>query len=337
MTQEAIQPAPEPLVSPRYTGWRAYLKLARPTQWSKSVFVLIGPLYGLSQGLAIDWVSVLWAAVAFSLASSGLYVVNDWFDREKDRAHPRKRHRPLASGAVSAFAGLIYAGVLLAMSSAAVLMAGERHAVAAVGVLVAIHVGNVLVYSAYFKHKVIIDVLSLAMGFVLRVLAGCAAAGIEPSTWLLNATLFLSMFLAFGKRLGERRTLGENAQAARAVQLGYSDVLLQMAVVVTGVATLLTYAGYVQSRAADFTVKFGPHLQAGDVPGEPGVESGAGFGLNLLWLTMLPSTLALLRAMVQLERGAYDDPTELAVHDALVRVCAVLFAGLTVLALAFGS
>lgn len=316
---------------PRYTGWRAFVKLARPTQWSKSVFVAVGPLYGWSQGLGIDWVSVAWAVVAFSLASSGLYVVNDWFDREKDRAHPRKRHRPLASGAVSARAGLVYACVLLAGSAAAVLMIERAHTTAAVGVLVGLHVANVLGYSAYFKHKVIVDVLSLAMGFVLRVLAGCAAAEIEPSTWLLNATLFLSMFLAFGKRLGERRTLGADASAARSVQLGYSDNLLQMAVVVTAVATLLTYAGYVQSRAEDFTVRFW------SVDAEMGEVVGAGFGLNLLWLTMLPSTLALLRAMVQLERGTYDDPTELAVHDAVVRVCAVGFAGLTVLAVAFSG
>jgi decaprenyl-phosphate phosphoribosyltransferase len=326
MTQHPDQPVEAPS---RCTGWRAYLKLARPTQWSKSIFVLVGPLYGMTQGEVVDWVSVAWAVVAFSLASSGLYVVNDWFDREKDRVHPRKRHRPLASGAVSARAGLVYAVVLLGLAAGAVAMLIPAwHTLAAVGILVGVHVGNVLVYSAYFKHKVIVDVLSLAMGFVLRVLGGCAAAEIEPSTWLLNATLFLSMFLAFGKRLGERRTLGDDASAARTVQGLYSDALLQMAVVVTAVATLLTYAGYVQSRAEDFTVKFGT---------VPEGAATSGFGLNLLWLTMLPSTLALLRAMVQLERGTYDDPTELAVHDAVVRVCGVLFIMLTVLAVAFSS
>jgi 4-hydroxybenzoate polyprenyltransferase len=332
MTDDARQPDPSLPEPRRYTGVRAYVKLARPTQWSKSVFVVVGPLYGWSQGLVIDWISVLWAVVAFSLASSGLYVINDWFDREKDRVHPRKRHRPLASGSVSPRAGLIYAGVLLGFSAGAVLMLDAWHTTAVVGALTAMHALNVLIYSAYFKNKVILDVLSLAMGFVLRVLAGCAAAEIEPSTWLLNATLFLSMFLAFGKRLGEKRTLGEDASAARSVQLGYSDVLLQMAVVVTAVATLLTYAGYVQSRAGDFTVKFG---SAGEVGPAAEALGGGGFGLNLLWLTVLPSTLALLRAMVQLERGTYDDPTELAVHDAVVRVCAVGFVALTVLAVVF--
>lgn len=332
MTEDARQPEPSVPEPARYTGVRAFVKLARPTQWSKSVFVVVGPLYGWSQGLAIDWADVAWAVVAFSLASSGLYVINDWFDREKDRAHPRKRHRPLASGSVSAKAGLIYAMMLLGAAAGAVFMLDAMHTRVLVGLLTAMHAANVLVYSAYFKHKVIVDVLSLAMGFVLRVLAGCAAAEIEPSTWLLNATLFLSMFLAFGKRLGEKRTLGADASAARSVQLGYSDVLLQMAVVVTAVATLLTYAGYVQSRAADFTVKIG---SVSESAADTLALGGGGFGLNLLWLTVLPSTLAMLRAMVQLERGTYDDPTELAVHDAVVRVCAVGFVALTVLAVVF--
>lgn len=316
----------------KYTGVRAYLKLARPTQWSKSVFVIVGPAYGMSQGLEIGWVSVAWAVVAFSLASSGLYVINDWFDRAKDRAHPRKRHRPLASGAVSARAGLIFACALLGAGAGALFMLERWHTGLIVGCLLAVHIGNVLVYSAYFKNKVIVDVLSLSMGFVLRVLAGCASAEIEPSTWLLNATLFLSMFLAFGKRLGERRTLGDDASAARSVQENYSDALLQMAVVVTAVATLLTYAGYVQSREVDYMV------QVGGAVTESAVGAGVGgFGFNLLWLTMLPATLALLRAMVQLERGTYDDPTEFAIHDAVARVCGMLFIGLTVLAMAFSS
>jgi len=323
MTDPATQ---SDIETPRYTGVRAFVKLARPTQWSKSMFVVVGPAYGWAQGERFEWWGVVWAAVAFSLASSGLYVINDWFDRERDRVHPRKRHRPLASGTVSARAGLIFAVVLLLMSLVAVALLHTWHTRILVGVLVGMHMGNVLTYSAYFKRKVIVDVLSLSMGFVLRVMAGCAAVEIEASSWLLNATLFLSMFLAFGKRLGERRTLGEHASAARTVQQGYSDVLLEMAVVVTAVATLLTYAGYVQSRAEDYTVRFASVADT---------ALGEGFGFNLLWLTMLPSTLAVLRTMVQLDRGAYDDPTELALRDAVVRVCAVAFAGLTVLTIAF--
>ncbi|MBL8759458.1 MAG: hypothetical protein JNK35_13635, partial [Phycisphaerae bacterium] len=144
-------------------------------------------------------------------------------------------------------------------------------------------------------------------GFVLRVLAGCAAVLVVPSTWLLNVTFFIAMFLAFGKRLGERRTMGDDAAAARLVQAKYTDELLRMVVVVTGVATLLTYAGYIQSQEFGFTR-----------------------GFNLLWLTMLPATYGLLRCIVLLERGDYDDPTELAAKDRAFQVAVVVFVGLTV-------
>ena len=305
------------------------VRLARPAQWSKSVFVVVGPVYWLLDHRPEDpWgfaLHVLAAAGAFALASSGCYVFNDLADAEEDRNHPRKMHRPIASGVVPARVARVY-GIALFLAAAVLVALVGRGTWVPAALILGIYVANVMAYSAGLKRLGIADVMSLSMGFVLRVLGGCAAIGIAPTTWLLNATLFLSMFLAFGKRLGERRTLGAGAASARSVQGLYSDPLLQMAVVVTAVATLVTYAGYVQSRAEDFTVHFSPALE--------GVE-GLGFGLNLLWLTILPSTLALLRAMVQLERGTYDDPTELAVHDAVVRVCAVAFVGLTVLAVAF--
>jgi 4-hydroxybenzoate polyprenyltransferase len=160
---------------------------------------------------------------------------------------------------------------------------------------------------------VIADVVCLSLGFVLRVFGGCAAVGIAPTTWLLNCTLFFAMFLAFGKRLGERRTLGADAAAARTVQAGYTDDLLRMAVVVTGVATLVIYAAYVQSREAwvkDLLARaIHPH--------------GAWF--NVLWLTMLPATYALLRSIVLLERGRFDDPTELAVKDRATQLAGFVF------------
>lgn len=186
-------------------------------------------------------------------------------------------------------------------------------------ILLALYVVNVTAYSLRLKHIVIADVMSLSLGFVLRMLAGCAAIGIGPTTWLLNVTLFLSMFLSFGKRLGERRTMGADAAAARGVQAAYTDELLRMAVVVTAVATLVTYAGYVQSR----------ELAVRHVLWQPAGE------FNLLWLTTLPATYALLRAIVLLERGRYDDPTELFARDFPMQLAALGFAGLTVMALAW--
>lgn len=311
--------AARPPDRPRRSLPRALLKLARPTQWSKSVFVFIGPLYGLAalKGTMTREHALGAAAVAaamFALVSSACYILNDLVDVEKDRAHPRKRWRPLACGEVSKSQAVTFAIALVA-GAAALLFALDEPVRVWVALCVAIYALNVILYSYYLKGVVMADVLCLAMGFVLRVFGGCAAVGIAPSTWLLNSTLFLAMFLSFGKRLGERRTMGsaQGAASVRAVQQFYTDEMLRMVVVVTAVATLITYAGYVQSQEKLYTLG----------------------GLNLLWLTMLPAVFALLRCIVLLERGDYDDPTELAVHDRSFQAAAFVFGAITLALLYF--
>lgn len=290
-------------------GMGRFVRLARPTQWSKGVFVLIGPLYGWADGQEVPWLSVLLAFVAFGLVSSAGYVVNDLRDREQDRLHPRKKDRPIASGAVSPGEAVVYAAVLYGATlvcSLGVLMLAPGWAGIWMAAAVVLYALNVAAYTAKLKHIVLMDVMSLSSGFVLRVLGGCAAAAVAPSTWLLTSTLFISMFLAFGKRLGERRTLGDGASSARRVLDGYTDDMLRMVVVATAVGTLLTYAGYVQDRAEEYTL-----------------------GFNLLWLTVLPATFGLFRCMVLVERGDYDDPTELATRDGAFQAAVVLFGLMT--------
>lgn len=297
----------------------ALLRLARPKQWAKGVFVLVGPAYGVvvnpDKSHSHDWgqagLGALGAFIAFALASSFCYVINDIVDRDADKAHPRKRTRPIASGRVSVNTALVFAFVLLGLCAGAIMIVPNLIAQGMsvrlwLAIVLGIYVFNVLAYSFLIKRVVVADVISLASGFVLRVLGGCAAAAVLPSTWLLNVTFFVSMFLAIGKRQGERRTLGENAALARGVHAQYTDELLRMGVVVTGVACLLTYAGYVQAQGEQFT-----------------------FGFNLLWLTMLPATYGLLRCMVLLERGKYDDPTEIGMNDRPTQLAAIVFGVIT--------
>lgn len=302
--------------APAATGPLAYLRLARPGQWAKSAFVVVGPLYGMASGASVAWLAVVGAVIAFSLASSACYVVNDIRDREADRAHPRKRRRPIASGAVSPGAAWVFAAVLAAAAAASLALVplggGDAASLAWVSGSAALYLLNTIAYSFGLKRVVMLDVVSLAVGFVLRVLGGCAAAGVQPTSWLLNCSFFIAMFLSFGKRLGERRTAGADAAAIRGVQSAYTDDLLRMAVVVTAVATLVTYAGYVEAQEGRFKE-----------------------GFNLLWLTILPATYALLRCIVLLERGEYDDPTELAANDRPFQLAAVLFAGLTLALVVF--
>jgi 4-hydroxybenzoate polyprenyltransferase len=295
--------------------WISLVRLARPRQWFKSVFVLVGPLYGLSDAAATrDWRAIAPAAAlaagAFALVSSACYILNDIADAEKDRLHPRKKRRPIASGSVSRHQATLLASALFLVGFGLVGVLEWARPGSGWWTLISLlaYALNVVGYSLVAKHMIMADVISLAMGFVLRVLGGCAATGIPPSTWLLNVTFFLAMFLAFCKRLGERRVMnaqGSDAASVRGVQRAYTDELLRMSVVVTAVATLVTYAMYVQAH-----------------------EAGHMLGFNLLWVTMLPATYGLLRAIVLVERGSFDDPTEMASGDRLIQAAVLVFGAL---------
>ncbi len=314
----APAPLPQTEIQRLPAGWKPLVRLARPTQWAKGAFVLVGPLYARVDGEPVSWVAVAGAFLALGFASSAGYVLNDLRDAPADRMHPRKRRRPIASDEVSPSRAWRFALLLFALSTCSLgltWVGAGGTATLWLGACVLAYAVNVWAYTLRLKHEVILDVMSLSMGFVIRVLAGCAAASVAPSTWLLNSTLFLAMFLAFGKRLGERRTLGDAADGARAVQSVYTDHLLRMMVVMSAVATLVTYAGYVQTRD-DFA---------------------ASGGFNLLWFTTIPATFALLRCIVLVEKGDFDDPTELATGDRPFQIAAVLFAALTLIAFAAGA
>lgn len=318
------------------------VKLARPHQWAKSVFVLLGPLYGLraliaageamgkGQGEAIRHILVqaLAAAMVFAFASSACYVFNDIQDVEKDRVHPRKKFRPIAAGHVPVGVAWVFMVALFVIAAGFSFFIDGRHR-GGLLLVVALYAANVIAYSAVLKHAVVADVISLSLGFVFRVIGGCVATAIAPSTWLLNVTLFLAMFLAFGKRLGERRTAaaaGYDASAARGVQAKYTDDLLRMAVVVTAVGTLLTYAGYVQGLEKEYTFT----LALGEL------SLGR---MNWMWFSILPAMYGMLRAIVLLERGVHDDPTEMVVKDRALAYSGAAFVAISaaVLLLARGQ
>ena len=215
-----------------------YIRLLRPQQWSKNGFVLAGYFFvqGWEQpGLTAQ---VALALVGFVLVSSAVYVLNDLADREVDRHHPSKCRRPIASGRVSTTAARLVLILLLAIG----LLVSWQSSQTVLALTAGYFVLNLL-YSHRLQYIVILDVFSIAAGFMLRVLTGTVGVGIPPSNWLLLCSIMLSLFLGFGKRYAELISL-DGANPHRQVLDSYSEPLLQTLIGVSAGAALLTYALY---------------------------------------------------------------------------------------------
>jgi len=228
---------------------RALARSLRPVQWVKNFFVLAPLVFAgqLEERIALARGLAMFAA--FCLASSAVYLVNDIRDREADRRHPLKRHRPIASGALPAPVATAAAVVLLAAAAVLVYPLG-----AAASTVLGLYAALNFLYSAGLKHVVILDVMIVALGFVLRVLAGGFAVRVAVSSWLLLCTIFLALFLAFSKRRHELVLLSENASGQRRVLDDYSPAFLDQMINVVTAASVVSYALY--AVAPETTARF---------------------------------------------------------------------------------
>ena len=223
-------------------------RLMRPRQWVKSSFVFTGILFGKAwREPQLRW-KVLLAAVAFSLTASSVYIINDLLDKESDLNHPRKKHRPLATGAVSSAAALSLMIVLVIGALVFGFLASGK----VLGLLSIYLLANIA-YSVRLKHVVILDVFIIASGFMLRILAGTVGVNIAPSQWLLLCGLMMALFLGFAKRRAELYALTGNGPSHRRVLSHYQPVLLDNMIVVTATCVILTYSLYTMNEA---TIKF---------------------------------------------------------------------------------
>jgi 4-hydroxybenzoate polyprenyltransferase len=223
-------------------GWGALIRLLRPHQWLKNGFVFVGLLFGHAWHDERIVVLAGLAFLAFCLTSSAAYVLNDLTDREQDRLHPEKRHRPLASGAVGVRAALAAAVVCLGGGFALALAGG--------GTVVAILAAYVLLNLAYshgLKHVVILDVFIIAAGFMLRLLAGTVGVGIPPSHWLLLCGLMVTLFLGFAKRRAELNALMQESAGHRRVLEHYTPAMLDQFITLSATATIISYSLYTVS------------------------------------------------------------------------------------------
>lgn len=218
---------------------RPLLKSLRPTQWPKNVFVLAPLVFGgLLHNAQVTLRAVL-ALVAFCCASSAVYLINDIRDREEDRRHPLKRLRPIAAGTLKVPVAVLAFVVLVGAAGLLSVRLGRPFAL----VLGAYLILNVL-YTFWLKHMVILDVMTIAISFVLRVEAGSTATGIEVSRWLLLCTIFLSLFLAFSKRRHEITLLAHEASGQRPVLDHYSPAFLDQMINVVTASSVVSYALY---------------------------------------------------------------------------------------------
>jgi 4-hydroxybenzoate polyprenyltransferase len=222
------------------TQLRLIIKTMRPKQWLKNVFVFAALVFDRQLISPESLLITILAALLFCLASSLVYIINDLADIDADRQHPSKQHRPLASGLLSQRIAIITAIVLggITFPSAFLLDLG-------LGALVLGYFFLMLAYSLWLKHMPLIDVMIIALGFVMRVAAGVIIIETERfSPWLFVTTVFLALFLGLGKRRAEIELLEKEASSHRRVLDGYSLELIDQLITIVLSTTLMTYCLY---------------------------------------------------------------------------------------------
>ena len=228
----------------------ALLRTMRLKQWTKNLFVLSPLLFSQHFFEPSTMLAAVEGFVLFSLIASCVYILNDIIDRRKDRLHPVKMLRPIASGVLPVTTAAVALGVLLVFTITASFAVGTLFA----ATIIAYFAWNVI-YSLFLKEAVIIDVMAIAMSFILRIVAGAFAIDVPLSEWLLICTSLLALFLGFSKRRHELTLLEDNAQGHRRVLLEYSPYFLDQMISLVTASTLICYILY--TLDGDTIAKFG--------------------------------------------------------------------------------
>ncbi|MFD0482963.1 decaprenyl-phosphate phosphoribosyltransferase [Kineococcus sp. GCM10028916] len=290
-------------ITPSTSRLPAWLRAMRPRQWVKNVLVL-APVFPAGEQVGLDTLTGVGVAfVLFCLVSSSIYLINDAKDVEADRAHPRKRFRPIASGELSARTAVVLAIVL------AVLALGfGTFWQPMLGVVLGVYFAIQLAYCFGVKHEPVLELACVASGFLLRMLAGGTAGDIPLSGWFLLTTAFGSLFMAAGKRYGEARRGELTGEPVRRVVQKYSTTYLRFVWTLAATVVVTTYALW----AIEVLV--------------------AQTGTNLATLTIVPFILAVLRYAVDVDAGNAEEPEEIALHDRVLLALAVVWCGSLLLA-----
>ena len=261
----------------------AVLRSMRPRQWTKNLLVAAAPLAAGELFHAPVWWQTLVAFVAFCLLSGAVYLVNDAVDVESDRVHPRKRERPVAAGELSRRAAVTVAMVL------GLVAVGIGTAVDwQLGVLLVTYAALQVTYSLWLKHEPVLDLAAVAVGFLLRAIAGGLAASLPLSDFFLMVAGFGSLFMVAGKRYSEMRTLGSEAGTRRSL-VRYTDTYLRFVWSIAATSTALAYCLWAFEQVN------------GSVPWQS--------------LSIVPFVLGLLRYAVDIDAGKAAEPEDIILGD----------------------
>lgn len=283
----------------------ALLREARPKQWLKNVLVFAAPGAAGVLDEGDNLLLTLVAFVAFCFAASGIYIWNDLLDLEADRRHPTKRFRPIASGelptGVARAAGVVFPIIALALAAAT----GRWQTVAVVATYLVITIA----YTLQLKHVPVVDVVTVAAGFVLRAAAGAVAVDVPMSRWFVLCITFGSLFIVVGKRYAELNEVGDTA-GTRATLEVYSVGYLRILLSVSLAGVLISYCVWAFETSA-----------------------ASGSSWPLYELSIVPMLMALMRYLLVLESGDGAAPEEVFASDRLLQflgLCWVIVYGLAV-------
>jgi decaprenyl-phosphate phosphoribosyltransferase len=273
------------------------VKLARPKQWAKNVLVFAAPFAaGRLDELGPFRDSVI-AFCCFCLAAAGTYYINDARDVESDRLHPKKRNRPIATGAVPVPLAFVLGGLLLVAGVGLSFVASSELAATVAGYVVL-----TTLYSSWLKHIAVVDMVAVAAGFVLRAVGGAAATHVEISQWFFIVTSFGSLFMVAGKRGAEAAEMGDDAEAFRSVLGAYTTQYMSYLRSVTSSAVLVAYCLWTFEKAAETDASI-PYYQ----------------------LSILPVVMAVLRYALVLDQGKGSAPEEIILKDRPLQVIGLVW------------
>lgn len=277
------------------------LKLTRPYQWVKNLFVFMPLYFGGSLFNAFTVYQAIVAFLAFSFIASAVYSFNDIIDVEADRRHSEKCHRPIASGALSVTQGYVIMGVCIALSFGILLLLRDNMLETMLSI--AAYLIMEVLYCVSLKRYAVVDVCILAMGFVLRIVTGGLATDIVPSQWLVMMTFLLTLLMAFGKRKDDVIKYQRTGIAPRHNTKRYNLTFINQAITVNASVMLVCYIMYTVS---------------------PAVTSRTNF--DYAYLTSVFVILGLFRYMQQTTiDGRSGDPTKLVLTDHFLQATIVLW------------